>query len=407
MGDKEFPKAVLGCIELVMRKKNGLIADSSWHWLLKLDSHVDDFKRQGQYGNMELMAMGVRGFSGIGGDMTFDAVAALYARILSNSLTLITPTFDPLGIMIDPLISHLNHSCDPNAYVVMDGPKLQLRSLKDIKKGEEIFISYIDPTNPYARRQSELKERWFFDCKCSKCLKGPTHQEDKWAIALKDIPRDYKEAGDLVIQRGGVQDLDNYVGDSLDEQRAGCLQEMAFTGYEEQRTLGPEKAVKQCEITLTLCHGSRLWPPYRQPYAAIRDDMIVNLLTVGDYERAWAHCAKRHRDVIPKLYPEPHHPVRVVQTWQMAMLAQYLAAEGKEVAPGADMAAIAAILINLINTMSKLSHGADSSFARSVQEKFAEVEAEVLARFGSKDAMNAAVIEQGKLLHLMADLAPW
>jgi hypothetical protein len=130
----------------------------------------------------------------------------------------------------------------------------------------------------------------------------------------------------------------------------------------------------------------------------LRDELIINMLAVGNYEGAWFECAKRHRHVIPKLYPQIHHPIRIVQTWQMAMLAQYLASAGAEVALGADLALIAAMLINTINVTSRMSHGPESAFSRSVQQKFSEVESELLGKFGSKDAMNTAIQRQVKLL---------
>ena len=97
---------------------------------------------------------------------------------MSNALTLITPTLDPLGIMIDPTLCHMNHSCNPNAYIMMDGPRVSVRTLRPIKKDKEIYISYIDATNPYHRRQEELQSRWFFTCRCAQCQEKATLQED-------------------------------------------------------------------------------------------------------------------------------------------------------------------------------------------------------------------------------------
>lgn len=40
---------------------------------------------------------------------------------------------------------------------------------KNIKKGEEIFISYINEQMSYGDRQEKLKQMYFFDCTCDKC----------------------------------------------------------------------------------------------------------------------------------------------------------------------------------------------------------------------------------------------
>lgn len=387
-------------MEILIRRKHGLIDDQTWQLLCHLDSHVDDFKNNGNYGGIELMAMGTSQFSATQDTFTKDFVAAMYARILSNSMTLMTPTFDPLGIVIDALLCHLNHSCSPNTYIVMDGPQMQLRALGDIKKGEELFISYIDPTMPLARRQSELQQRWFFTCKCSKCNLGPLREEDDWAIEPADLAERYKTLADVDIQRNNETNMDTgHAGESVEERRVAALEGKAFQLYEaEQGHSDPAEAIHAIKEAIALCTGSGLWPTYRQPLPALRDDFIVNLLALGNYKDAWFECVKRHRHVIPKLYSQMHHPVRVVQTWQMAMLAQYLASAGVEVAPGADMALIAAMLINTINVTARMSHGAESAFAKSVQLKFSEVEDELVGKFGSKVEMNKAIQYQATLL---------
>ncbi|KAF1959201.1 SET domain-containing protein [Byssothecium circinans] len=410
VGDRELPKAVLGCMELLVRKKHGLISEQEWDILCRLDTHAEDFQRNGKYGGIELMALGTSEFSFT--QDTFDKkfVAAMYARILSNSLTLITPTFDPLGIMVDPIFCHLNHSCDPNAYLVMDGPEIELHALKDIKMDEEIYISYVDPTNPFARRQSELKERWFFNCKCSKCKKGPKQQEDLFLVDPQDAPENCKEYADSLLKRAEspANDPTNYIGDSLDERRMAALQGELFNAYEEQqRTDDVKHAIKICQNAVELCSSSGLWPQHRQPLPALRDDLIVHLLADGQFELAWSHCMKRHQYVTPTLYPQTHHPIRVVQTWQMAMLAQYLASASKQLAPGIDMAVITAMLVDAVHTAAKSSHGEYSAFFKSVQGKFAEVESEVLAKFESKDALKAATKMQEKHLWEMGDWAKY
>jgi SET domain-containing protein len=45
------------------------------------------------------------------------------------------------------LISIANHSTTPNAYVLAEETDLTLRALRDIAKGEEIFIDY-GPDHP-------------------------------------------------------------------------------------------------------------------------------------------------------------------------------------------------------------------------------------------------------------------
>src|SRR2546421_2922574 len=103
-----------------------------------------------------------------------------------NSFTLITPMFDPIGLVLHPLPALLNHSCDYNAIVRIErgwhynrtANKIEVLPLRQIEEGEEILVSYIDSNMPYANRQQELRARYFFTCQCSKCLQGSTAPTD-------------------------------------------------------------------------------------------------------------------------------------------------------------------------------------------------------------------------------------
>ncbi|KAF1940270.1 SET domain-containing protein [Clathrospora elynae] len=382
---RELPKAFLACMELLIRRKHDLISDEDWEMLCRLPDHIDDFKRTASYENMVLMAVGAGEFSSSQNMFDQDFIAAMYGRVLSNSLTLITPTLDPLGIILDPTLCRINHSCDPNAYIMMDGAEVSIRTLRPIKKDKEIYISYIDTTNPYHKRQAELQSRWFFTCRCIKCQKGATLQEDNWTV-----PANYALKPD---------DMESFAGS----------QKEVFSIYEKlQRLSNVETLVPALEQALQICHESKCWPLYRQPYAALRDDLIVNLLSVGKYKAVWAQCAKRYKHITPKLYPVPFHPVRVVQTWQMAMLAAYLASteDGIE-APGVNMGLIAMMLVKQVLDAASFSHGPDSAFMKSVKSKADEMIEELKRSVGTpnKEIMDKELENQRDMLIEMGDWA--
>jgi SET domain-containing protein len=50
-----------------------------------------------------------------------------------------------IGGFIDPLVSLMNHSCEPHAIVVYEGKKLSVRSSRAIKQGEELLQCYNAP----------------------------------------------------------------------------------------------------------------------------------------------------------------------------------------------------------------------------------------------------------------------
>merc|ERR1712000_693382 len=68
--------------------------------------------------------------------------------------------------------SCFNHSCQPNLqihYAGEDDEMLCAVALRDIKKDEELFISYIDEDMNIAERQQQLFEHYLFTCTCVKC----------------------------------------------------------------------------------------------------------------------------------------------------------------------------------------------------------------------------------------------
>ncbi|EOY16758.1 SET domain protein, putative isoform 1 [Theobroma cacao] len=64
------------------------------------------------------------------------------------------------------------------------GPKIIVRSIKRIRKGEEVCVSYTDLLQPKAMRQSELWSKYQFTCSCSRCSASPTTYVDR---ALEEI----------------------------------------------------------------------------------------------------------------------------------------------------------------------------------------------------------------------------
>ncbi|XP_022767951.1 protein SET DOMAIN GROUP 41 [Durio zibethinus] len=64
------------------------------------------------------------------------------------------------------------------------GPKITVRSIKRIKKGEEVCVSYTDLLQPKAMRQSDLWFKYQFTCSCSRCSASPSAYVDR---ALEEI----------------------------------------------------------------------------------------------------------------------------------------------------------------------------------------------------------------------------
>lgn len=72
-----------------------------------------------------------------------------------------------VGLYIEASI--FNHSCVPNAAAVWNGTTLEVRAMKTISEGEEVFLSYLSLTDSFHKRQKDCVQRYFFECHCSRC----------------------------------------------------------------------------------------------------------------------------------------------------------------------------------------------------------------------------------------------
>ncbi|KLO07469.1 hypothetical protein SCHPADRAFT_932417 [Schizopora paradoxa] len=65
--------------------------------------------------------------------------------------------------------SLMNHSCMPNARREFIGTAIVIRTIQDLKKGEEVTVSYIDAQVSYDERRFRLMNSWRFNCSCGVC----------------------------------------------------------------------------------------------------------------------------------------------------------------------------------------------------------------------------------------------
>ncbi|KAF2099382.1 hypothetical protein NA57DRAFT_74883 [Rhizodiscina lignyota] len=389
---KEVPHIVRAVMQVLIMEAKKVMSQEDAQALHQLESHFNHMRSTGgKWAEMSILARGAWTFSGTQSTFDIDTAEEMFSRLLTNCLTLVTPTFDPLGLVLDPLAARANHSCDPNAVVVMDGPELSFRTLKPIGKDEEIFISYIDVTNPFARRQDELKERYFFNCKCSKCRLGPTQKEDKWALSPDKLPGAWAETADVIIASAPhiVKDPVSFVGDDKSSQRLTALQYTAFSELEHARRMSePSAMVRILEGGMKTCFQSKMWPVYRQPYPALRDDLIVAYISSGESARflsAFVHGVKRYFQIDPVLFPQPFHPVRVVHTYTLATLALWLSSAPEDcpmdamkfLEHGIDLGVVIFGLLVEVHDNVQKSHGQNSSFAKIIQKKFEEMRTDI------------------------------
>ncbi|KAK9069682.1 hypothetical protein SSX86_011586 [Deinandra increscens subsp. villosa] len=145
----------------------------------------------------------------------FSLEEAVLCAVLTNAVEVQDRFGRSVGIAVyDTSFSWINHSCSPNAcYRFLPpetqtglhqrrllitpppstsnssdlltgggstgGPRLVVRSIKRIKKGEQVTIAYTDLLQPKELRQSELRSKYRFTCCCHRCVALPLTYVDQ------------------------------------------------------------------------------------------------------------------------------------------------------------------------------------------------------------------------------------
>ncbi|KAI9884148.1 MAG: hypothetical protein M1823_004064 [Watsoniomyces obsoletus] len=346
------PTTIRGLIRLLLLREHHALSDQDWKAFIRLPSHQKSFRQAGgePWEGIRYLSKQAEIFSQT--NLGEETVQDLHCRILVNSLTLMTPTLDDLGICVDPIASSINHSCAPNVLFTFDGPRCSFRSRRAIAKDEELFINYIDPNDPFRRRQQALSDRYFFTCQCTKCLKGPTLREDR------------------------------YLRNDMDPAEVERLEGRMFAMVDAKHMLKKMVALPKAMKTIK---ESGLFPLDRQPWPSIRIELALAYLDEGQWVQALKHLLCLHFFIDPIIDPEPWYPVRLVRTWTITNLIFYLAdlwimepdqvkeLEGYQLNFGKIMWG----LIHQVEMNVSKSHGIGSRFSVAVKRKADEFRADI------------------------------
>lgn len=329
----------------------------------------------------------------------------LYFQIKSNSLTLVTSTFDALGVVVDPLLATANHSCDPNAYVLMDGLRMSLRTLRSTSKDEEIFISYVDTSFSTAIRQQNTEERFHFRCHCHKCIKAETQPQESLEDQYLGHPTELAPEWKAFIEGGYRKDMYPPIAQEFWKDLpnnftekgqqpywdAQYLEEFAYnaaaTAFKDDSGDKLDELIEMQEFLLRLLATSRRFALWRQPYGSIRQEhYLTNLSYARKFQQAWSQAAKVYFNIDPLLYPQTHHPLRVVHNANLAVLTltvamdpEFLAEQGssKDSIHDINFGVLLYFLFVEILANVEKSHGKDNSFAKQMKAKFEQIKTDM------------------------------
>jgi hypothetical protein len=200
-----------------------------------------------------------------------------------------------------------------------------LRAILPIKKGEEIFMKYIDVTNPFSVRQEELKNTYYFSCQCPKCKKGATHKEDSFSKPAAELSSSYRNLADNLVKRH-EQHLSTYfvpTSDETDQKRLAALQAEAFS-VSGTLTNANQPSMDKIKDALKMCVDSGLWSWTRQPVPRLCNQLFGMYITAGDPYRAFRLGLKLYFEITPAVFPQKFSAERLVGAWAMSTITNVL-----------------------------------------------------------------------------------
>lgn len=142
--------------------------------------------------------------------------------------------------------SHFNHSCAPNVHVthppsragVRQATKVMLIARRDIKKGEELFITYQNPDLTLARRRLLLwREYMFGPCECERCKEeeGRLSSQELQEMERGSWKKDEREQEEVEMRRKHAEMLDKLENDRSGKLKAdGKVEDRDLLGMEEE-----------------------------------------------------------------------------------------------------------------------------------------------------------------------------
>ncbi|XP_071948093.1 histone-lysine N-methyltransferase SMYD3-like [Antedon mediterranea] len=108
-------------------------------------------------------------YLGIQNVPSYPDMLELFGRVACNSFNICDKEMQSIGVGLYLKAAIFNHSCSPNCIAVFNSTTLHMRAVKNIKKGEELLVSYIDLMYPTEIRQQMLQDQYFFTCDCTAC----------------------------------------------------------------------------------------------------------------------------------------------------------------------------------------------------------------------------------------------
>jgi len=127
-----------------------------------------------------------------------------------------------IGAGVYPVLSLVNHSCDPNIVRHSFGSTCVARAIHFIRAGEEILDNYgaLYPTHTLSERQSKLSSQYFFSCSCIPCCQN-------WPLYF-DIPSNLPAFRCNSCSDGRIEIQSNNAMNSANCKECGACQDITL-----------------------------------------------------------------------------------------------------------------------------------------------------------------------------------
>ena len=197
-----------------------------------------------------------------------------------------------LGSCLIPTAAMMNHSCDDNTHPISQGPVLTVRSIRALKKNEELTITYINPARCIEERQEKLLEQYGFHCFCS-----------RYRMACND-PREFltgDKSKDQQIHKARLE--------------LSGLIDAVIEGHQD-----PEEAKTAIRKLCQEAANPTSWPIFAYPLPSVHTVLAEMVDGQNRWEKALKIRIKLGYLIDPLCYPEPLEMQRVQNLMDLCQL---------------------------------------------------------------------------------------
>eukprot|EP01018_Ginkgo_biloba_P035137 Gb_12569 [translate_table: standard] len=317
-------------LRLLFRRKlqnDGVISNmgmDNYKLVEALPTHMSDVdeKRLVLYAQMAHLVNMIMQFE----DVETKEITQNFCRFACNAHTICDAELRPIGTGLYPIISIINHSCLPNAVLLFEGRCALVRAVEHITEGTELTMGYVEIAASTVSRQNSLREQYFFDCKCSRCVKVGTLDGLREDAILEGYRCSNEHCEGFLLHDPGNDRMVQcqYCGSERNEdemkQQAKQVDNIAKEAS-ELFSLGKYSDAR-CLYEKIEQLQSKLWHPYSVFLIRTRDTLLKIYMELQDWIEALKYC----RLTIPSYewaYPS-FHPLVGLQYYTSGKLEWFL-----------------------------------------------------------------------------------